>query len=179
MHILSFVRSHRGETFALICGGRCEFSRSFCITIADFVAIIPRICSCFCRNLWVLCVISPGVHTHFRIIARQVLHGKWLLMACILSAINWTGTVNANHWLSMPVLSLCLHPQKSILSLYCTPDIILVSALRKRRRQLSSYKKRCMEVLTFILSNGWLINGRGSFTKQSLGYKATLTLLTS
>ena len=29
-----------------------------------------------------------------------------------------------------------------------------------------------MEMLTFILSNGW--NGRSSFTNQSLGYKATI-----
>ena len=70
-------------------------------------------------------------------------------------------------------------PRRASCPSTCTPDIILISALRKRRRQLSSYKKKCMEVLTFILSNSWLINGRGSFAKQSLGYKVTLTLLTS
>ena len=31
-----------------------------------------------------------------------------------------------------------------------------------------------MELLTFILSLGWLRNGRSSFTEQSLGYKATI-----
>lgn len=175
MHILSFVRSYRGETFALIRGGRCEFSHSVRITIADFVAIIPHTCSCFCRNLWVLCVISPGVHTHSRIIVRQVLHGKWLLMACILSAINWTGTVNANHWLSMPVLSLCLHPQKSILSLPAPQTLYSYQLWENDGDSSAVIKKGAWKCWP---SNGWLINGRGSFTKQSLGYKATLTLLT-